>query len=87
MSSVTSKELKNHTGEVLRRVRSGDRVTVTRRGQPIAVILPLDDPAVSSLEGARDYPEAWEDITTTLRESEAEYGTWQEAMGTTRRRR
>jgi prevent-host-death family protein len=87
MSSVTSKELKNHTGEVLQRVRRGERVTVTRRGRPIAVILSIDDPATRALDGPRDYPTAWDDLTETLRESEAAYGSWEEAMDATRRRR
>jgi prevent-host-death family protein len=34
MDTVTAEELKNRTGEVLRRVGSGETVTVTVRGVP-----------------------------------------------------
>jgi len=38
---VTAKQLKNSTGEVLRRVRSGEIVTVTIRGTSVAQFIPL----------------------------------------------
>ena len=41
MGIVTAKQLKNNTGEVLRRVRSGETVTVTIRGTSVAQFVPL----------------------------------------------
>ncbi|MBI4279794.1 MAG: type II toxin-antitoxin system prevent-host-death family antitoxin [Armatimonadetes bacterium] len=41
MSEVTAKELKNRTGEILRRVRDGETVTVTVRGERVARFVPL----------------------------------------------
>lgn len=40
MKTVTAKELKNRTGEVLRRVRSGETMVVTLRGIPVARVVP-----------------------------------------------
>ncbi len=41
MGTVTAKELKNRTGEVLRRVGSGETVTVTVRGVRVAQFVPV----------------------------------------------
>ncbi len=38
MGTVTAKQLKQRTGEVIRRVKWGERLTVTFRGKPVAVI-------------------------------------------------
>jgi prevent-host-death family protein len=39
-SQVSVRELKNETTRILRRVEAGERVTVTKRGRPVAVIEP-----------------------------------------------
>ncbi|MDQ3358330.1 MAG: type II toxin-antitoxin system prevent-host-death family antitoxin [Actinomycetota bacterium] len=41
MVTVASRELRNHTAEVLRQVSEGARVTVTVNGTPVAEIGPL----------------------------------------------
>lgn len=41
MSTVASRDLRNHTADVLRQVSSGTRVTITVNGQPVAEISPL----------------------------------------------
>ena len=38
MSMVASRELRNNTAGVLRRVQAGEEVTITVNGQPVAVI-------------------------------------------------
>lgn len=88
MDSVSSRELKNRTAAILRRVRAGERVTVTNRGRPVAVIVPIDQ--VESFEGQsgiRPFEEAWTDIEAALADSEPRFETWQQAMDATRRRR
>ena len=37
-SQVSVRELKNQTTQILRRVEGGERITVTKRGKPVAVI-------------------------------------------------
>ena len=45
MDTVGIRELKNRLSEFLRRVADGDRITVTDRGRPVAIIGPPDAPA------------------------------------------
>lgn len=52
MKIVTAKELKNRTGEVLRRVRAGETVAVTVRGVRVAQFVPL--PQDGRGRGARE---------------------------------
>lgn len=41
MSTVASRDLRNHTAEVLRQVSDGTRVTITVNGMPVAEISPI----------------------------------------------
>lgn len=41
MAKVTIRELRNHGGTVVERVRAGERLTVTRSGRPVAELRPL----------------------------------------------
>ncbi len=52
MKTVTAKRLKNNTGEVLRRVRAGEIVTITVRGERVARFVPLK--RGTRLEGLRE---------------------------------
>lgn len=52
MYKVGARELKQHTGEIIERVRRGERVLLTLRGEPVAVISPVDREAI---EGAIEF--------------------------------
>ena len=41
MSEVASRELRNHTRELLDRVATGERITITVRGRPVAELAPV----------------------------------------------
>ncbi len=41
MSTVASRDLRNHTADVLRQVADGTHVTVTVNGRPVAEISPI----------------------------------------------
>ena len=41
MTIVASRDLRNHTAEVLRQVSAGTRVTITVNGKPVAEIAPV----------------------------------------------
>ncbi|HEX9636749.1 MAG TPA: type II toxin-antitoxin system prevent-host-death family antitoxin [Acidobacteriota bacterium] len=43
MAQTGVKELKDHLSEYLRRVRKGERVTITDRGEPIAALVPAQE--------------------------------------------
>jgi prevent-host-death family protein len=40
MDTVASRDLRNHTAEILRQVSAGSRVTITVNGRPVAEIGP-----------------------------------------------
>lgn len=48
MQSVGARDLKQHTGEVIARVRGGERLLLTVRGRPVAVIAPIDQQALDA---------------------------------------
>lgn len=39
--TVGVRDLSHHTSQVLNRVRSGERLVVTDRGEPVALVIPL----------------------------------------------
>jgi prevent-host-death family protein len=41
MSTVASRELRNHTRALLRRVEAGEAVTITVDGRPVAILQPV----------------------------------------------
>ena len=41
MSDVTIRDLRNHGGEVIDRVLTGESVVITRSGVPVAELVPL----------------------------------------------
>jgi prevent-host-death family protein len=41
VSEATIRDLRNHGGEVIDRVRAGEQVTITRDGEPVAELRPL----------------------------------------------
>ena len=43
MSTVASRDLRNHTADVLRRVSAGEQVSVTVHGEIVAVLSPPPD--------------------------------------------
>ena len=48
MNEVTIRELRNHGGDVLRRVARDGVLTVTRDGHPVAELRPLPRPPLSA---------------------------------------
>ena len=46
MAEVTIRELRNHGGDVIDRVISGEHLTITRDGRAVAEMRPLPRPAL-----------------------------------------
>ena len=44
MPDVSIRELRNHGGEVVERARRGERLTITRAGEPVAELAALRRP-------------------------------------------
>jgi prevent-host-death family protein len=73
MQQVGARELKQHTGEVIARLQRGERLILTHRGSPIAVISPIDPDAMAELfeqEAARAESAGW------LRASQGAFTFW-----------
>lgn len=41
MNEISIRDLRNHGGEMVDRVAHGERMTVTRDGKPVALLVPL----------------------------------------------
>ena len=48
MTDVTIRELRNHGGDVVDRVRAGETVTITRDGEAVAELRPLPRPRLGA---------------------------------------
>lgn len=57
MSEIGVKELKNATSRVIASVEGGDRVIVTKRGKPAAVIMSIEDAEDFVLAHAEEFLE------------------------------
>lgn len=42
MDTITHREMRNKSGEILRRVESGETVQVSNNGRPVALIVPIN---------------------------------------------
>jgi prevent-host-death family protein len=80
MGTVTAKQLKQRTGEIIKRVKSGERLTVTYRGKPVAVILPPPADGKDLSMELRPLDQAWKEIEASLQSSAPEFTNWREAM-------
>ncbi len=79
MGFVTAKQLKQKTGEMIHRVKSGERITLTHWGKPVAMIVPISEMDGQDAEQSRLPEKAWKGIEKALAESEPEFKGWKEA--------
>jgi len=85
MRMMTAKHLKNNTGEAMRRVSNGEKVVVSLRGKPFALISPVTSESLEKVS-LRPLEEAWKDIENTLKKSKSKFNNAKEAMHWTRKR-
>lgn len=86
MATVTAKQLKQRTGEIIKRLKSGERFTLTHRGKTVAVINPSLSEENSFSQDLRSFDEAWEDIERALEKTKPTFKSWKEATGWARDR-
>jgi prevent-host-death family protein len=86
VGTITAKQLKQKTGEVIKRIKSGERLTLTYRGKPLAVIEPATDKDIKMLDRLSDSVKAWDSIESTLNNTNPEFKNWREATGWVRNR-
>ncbi len=85
MRTVTAKDLKNKTGEAIQAVSRGEKIVVTLRGKPVALLSPINAEELEQ-QSLRDMDTAWDDIERTLKASRPRFKNVEEAMDWTRRR-
>ena len=76
MERVGARELKQHTGEIIERVRMGERVLITHRGEAVAVISPIDQESLRealAVEAGR----AEQETLGWLAASESAFSFWE----------
>lgn len=76
--SVGARELKQHTGEIVERVRKGERVLLTLRGEPVAVISPVNRHAIEEAV-AIEAERAERESLGWLAASESSFSFWDNA--------
>jgi prevent-host-death family protein len=76
--SVGARELKQHTGEIVERVRNGERVLLTLRGEPVAVISPVDRRVIEEAVEA-EAERAEQESLGWLAASEGSFSFWDNA--------
>ena len=86
MGIITAKQLKQKTGEVIRRIKSGERLTLTYRGKPLAVIEPTTAKDMEKQNRINDSVKAWDKIESTLSNTKSEFKNWREATQWVRNR-
>lgn len=79
MGIITAKQLKQKTGEVIRRIKSGERLTLTYRGKPLAVIEPTTENDLEANNQVNASVKAWDNIESTLDSTEPKFQNWREA--------
>ena len=76
VEQVGARELKQHTGEILERVRMGERVLITHRGEAVAVISPIDQEELRQAL-ASEAGRAEQETLGWLAASEAAFSFWE----------
>ena len=84
MKTVTAKDLKNRTGDAIQAAARGEKIVVTLRGKPVALISPLNAEMLEK-QSLRNMKVAWDDIEKTMENSKPEFESAEEAMDWTRR--
>jgi len=79
MGTVTAKQLKERTGEIIKRIKAGERLTLAHRGKPVAIINPSLSEEKNLSPDLRSFDEAWEDIERALTKTKPRFVSWKEA--------
>jgi len=82
---ATAKDLRTRTRQLLEMVRAGERLVITFRGRPVAVMTPTGE-GFEALEDLRTFDAAWPDIVRALRKSRPAFPTPEAAIRASRRR-
>jgi antitoxin (DNA-binding transcriptional repressor) of toxin-antitoxin stability system len=84
--TMTARELKNATGDVVRTLRQGGSILLTFRGKALGTIEPVR-PDQEQSAAVLPFDEAWAEIEAQLEASPPAFPSWQEAEDHSRGRR
>ena len=77
MGVISARDLKEKTGDFIRRLRAGEPFVLTYRGRRIGVATPSAGDRGEAGPGNAD--EAWAEVDAALESSEPAFDDWQEA--------
>ena len=77
MGVITARDLKQKTGDFIRRLRAGEPFVLTYRGRRIGVITPSVEERGDDVPG--NAGDAWAEVEAALEASEPAFDDWQEA--------
>jgi prevent-host-death family protein len=83
LRTMTARDLKNSTGEVVRALRRGESILLTFRGKPLGTIEPLG-PHPAGATAVPPYEEAWAEIEDQLSRSAPVFASWKAAEDASR---
>ena len=86
MGIITAKQLKQKTDEIIKRIKSGERLTLTYRGKPVAIISPSSEKETNELNKMKSFKDAWDDIEASLEKTKPRFNGWKEATEWVRKR-
>lgn len=76
MGVIGARDLKQNTGDFIRRLRAGEPFVLTYRGRRIGVITPATEGRGDAPSGGTD---AWAEVNAALESSTPPFADWQEA--------
>ena len=79
MATVTVNQLKERTSEIIKRLKAGERFTLTHGGKPVAVISPYLAMKERFFPDLRSFDDAWADIERTMEKAKPPFKSWKEA--------
>ncbi len=77
MGVISARDLKQKTGDFIRRLRAGEPFVLTYRGRRIGVITPSTEDWGEAGPGNAEDP--WAEVDAALESSEPAFDDWQEA--------
>jgi antitoxin (DNA-binding transcriptional repressor) of toxin-antitoxin stability system len=79
MGVITAKELRLKTGAFIRRLKAGEKFTLTHRGKAIATVTPTGEEIRNAGGDPETQDPEWSDILEALGRSEPRFGDWEDA--------
>ncbi len=77
MGVISARDLKQKTGDFIRRLRAGEPFVLTYRGRRIGVVTPSQEDSGEAAPGTADGD--WAEVESVLEATDPAFDDWQEA--------